>query len=135
MIYLLVLVIGVVGFIGTATLGFPTVAVCFFLGTPVMLGLVWLVRMGIRDSEVRQKRFEVTKNLYELSLKMLEMKPHEPNLRLQCLEEGRAYYQLIIPDTQSTQGGHVFLTTNNSANREARIQADINARVGHLKAS
>ena len=135
MIYLGILAVGVVGFLGTALTGFATTAVWFLLGTPAILLLAWLIHIGNEAERFRQERIDVSKNVYDLALKMLALKPNDPDIRVKCLEDGRAYYQLIIPNTQTMQGTRVIFTADNSANREARIQADINARIGHLKAS
>ncbi len=71
---------------------------------------------------------------YENALNYLSLHPADPQARVACLETGRIHYNFKIPDTETVNGrGVVVQTINNSANREARIQSDIEARVGHLK--
>jgi hypothetical protein len=54
-----------------------------------------------------------------------------------CLERGRAFYAMAIPDTFTlVVGTNTFGTQdyqNNTACREARIAADIEARIACLK--
>ena len=138
MIYFLILGAGGIALLASMALGWENGCVGAVFGTPVVLFLTWLVLLGIADNEndkANEERMDKAKQLYDLALKMLALKPDDPDVRTKCLESGRLYYELAIPDTQTMQGNRVIFTTDNSANRETRIQADINARTGHLKAS
>jgi hypothetical protein len=74
---------------------------------------------------------------YQDALDHLAQHPTDPGARVACLERGRAFYALTIPDTftlvvgEKTFGAQDY--QNNTAGREARIAADIEARVGHVK--
>ncbi len=74
---------------------------------------------------------------YKDALDNLVQHATDPQARLACLECGRAFYAMTIPDTFTLVVGERTFGTqdyqNNTAGREARIAADIEARVGHLK--
>ncbi len=74
---------------------------------------------------------------YQDALDYLAQHPTDPSARLGCLERGRTFYAMAIPDTFTLVVGERTFGTqdyqNNTAGREARITADIEARVGHLK--
>lgn len=88
-----------------------------------------------KENIERQRRaYELAKENYERSLGNLSKFSDDPTFRVLALEMGRIFYSYEIPDTQTVNGnGHVVAVQNNSANREARINADIEARIGHLK--
>ncbi len=74
---------------------------------------------------------------YNDALDYLAAHPADPTVRVTCVEIGRVYYAASIPDTfTAVIGTNAFGTQdyqNNTAGREARIAADIEARIGHLK--
>jgi Na+-transporting methylmalonyl-CoA/oxaloacetate decarboxylase gamma subunit len=100
--------------------------------------LLAFVIYGVSEfaDEKRRERAEV-KKAYDDALDYLAQHPTEPRARIECLERGRAFYLMTIPDTFTLVVGERTFGTqdyqNNTAGREARIAADIEARIGHLK--
>lgn len=75
------------------------------------------------------------KEEYDEALDFLERNPEDSKSRVLTLEKGRVYYGLINPDVNivGQKSGSIYSITNNTAGREAQINADIEARIGHLK--
>lgn len=100
----------------------------------IVLCLVGAIALGIYHGLKEAEKKEAAKTLYHQSLDYLGQRPSDPTARIRCLELGRIYYAYEIPDTQTYQNGQIVDKTDNSANREARIKNDIEARVCYLKA-
>ena len=98
-------------------------------------GLALLAAYSIHNA--KRSRLAAAEDAYRVALDHLAANPADPGARVRCVETGRAYYALTVPDTYTAViGSNVFGTQdyqNNTAGREARIAADIEARVGHLK--
>lgn len=106
------------------------------------IGIFWLTKYAVgKQQEVlkrQQKALQIFQQKYFSALEYLENNPLDPKARIQALESGREFYALSMPDTYTAhfQGGHFAGTSNhqnNAASREARINSDIEARIGHLK--
>ena len=96
--------------------------------------VVWTFQYGQRRHEERRQLQAKAKDEYTEALDHLLKSPSDPSVRIKCLESGRVFYTFDIPDTQTFNGNGVVVgIQDNSANREARIQSDIEARVGHLR--
>jgi len=100
---------------------------CLAVGSVIMAP--FLIYKAVKQTRVRYAAAQAN---YASALHELMSKPHDPNVRIKCLNAGRDFYQITIPDTVLRQGGQRIAMTDNSANREARIAADIEARIGHL---
>ena len=103
-------------------------------GTPIFL----LFTFSILTGNARQKKIIAAKAAYDAALAFLRENPRHPDARKKCLEAGRLYYGFIMPNTSTKvyQRGILVGVTdqqNNAASREARISADIEAEIGHLK--
>jgi hypothetical protein len=114
----------------------PEVLILALMLAIVAAGVVFVI--NARRNEARRKaRVAAITNAYQEALDYLASHPADPQARLACLEHGRAYYAMTIPDTFTAVIGRAVFGTqdyqNNTAGREARIAADIEARVGHLK--
>lgn len=110
----------------------------FSLSTSVF----WLTKSALRKQEAVQNRqkevLQVSQEKYFKALEYLEKNPIDPKARIHALETGREFYSLAMPNTYTThfQGTHFAGTSNhqnNGVSREARINSDIEARIGHLK--
>jgi hypothetical protein len=100
----------------------------------LFLGISALISSAKKAEVLHNERLATAKRQYDLSLDNLTTNPSDPSARVRCLELGRIHYEMTIPDTYTVNGnGARIASQNNSANREARIQSDIEARVGHLK--
>lgn len=106
----------------------------------VVLGVVGLAIRGIIKLFLaeRRARWEAARNNYAAALQFLRANPTHPNARGACVDTGRVYYSLVMPDTATVhyQGGvitGVSNAQNNAASREAAINADIEAQIGHLR--
>ena len=100
--------------------------------------LRWAIKQERANAKQRQEELDLTKRHYETTLRFLQSNPEDPQARVSCLEAGRRYYELVMPDTHTVhyRNGLPVGTSDaqdNSAGREARISSDIEARVGHLK--
>jgi len=89
----------------------------------VLLALVWWIRA---------RREESCRMAYHAALHHLAGNPSNPNARIACLHAGREYYRLMHPDTTAKGANGSTIHQDNTAAREALINSDINARVGHL---
>lgn len=105
-------------------------------GVPLILCVLWYIRDRGNAAEAAES-FRAAAASYQAALDYLAAHPEDPQARLVCLERGRLYYSMAVPDTYTlVVGTNEFGTQdyqNNTAGREARIAADIDARVGHLK--
>lgn len=106
----------------------------FFCALGLVVAIGWFF-FRVRQDEKRKKLLQQgRKAAYELSLMLLSDNPKDVNLRIKCLDAGREYYSCALPDTYDLDGnGNRSNYRDNTAAREARIQADIEARVSHLK--
>lgn len=106
-------------------------------GMAVGFGSFWHYIAEKANDKHRKERDRAqarAKIAYIRALSDLAKNPSGSSARQVALETGRVFYCFEIPDTQVWNGnGYVIRTTNNSANREAKIQADIDAQIGHLK--
>lgn len=109
-----------------------------FLGL-IVLGAVALYVRGLRAAAAQKVRFQQITKEYADALDYLGTNPTAPDARLRCLSAGRAFYAQKIPDTYTQHyvnwlpvGGTSDYVSNETA-REARINSDIEARIGHLK--
>jgi hypothetical protein len=104
------------------------------MGTVVVIAIgLFLGWIWIRDQQDKQKALQSAKDEYFASLERLSADPGNTNMRVECLEKGRIYYALILPDTHTVHcrnGIRVGTSDHqdNTAGREARIAADIAAR-------
>jgi hypothetical protein len=114
----------------------------------VTIALVLVARAFIRRGEVivaqreaQQAAFvEGLRATYGRALDHLAAHPSDPSARVRALDAGREYYGVVMPDTHDVQiTNGTFVTDHNFQNntpaREARIAADIEARIGHLRVS
>lgn len=115
----------VASFIGLVGLGFV------FIGFPIFL--VFMILRAKKEGKRNALLFQASQAVYELALDHLARNPQDPKARVKALEAGREYYGYINPDTQTVRDGIVIATRDNAAAREAKIQSDIEARIGHLK--
>ena len=108
--------------------------VWMFLVPAVVALAVFMHFANLGKERLKKEQSEISKNNYNNALHYLASNPAAPEARIACLEAGRIHYSFGIPDTQVVRGaGVVVKSTDNSANRESRIQSDIEARIGHLK--
>ena len=106
--------------------------------TIVVALICWGMVAARANAEQARENLEVTRSAYEATLSVLQMNPTDPDIRAKCLSWGRRYYGETMPDTHTIhlQNGIPVGTSdhqNNAASREARINSDIEARIGHLK--
>lgn len=103
----------------------------------VVLGggsLAILFAWSVMGDRARRRRFLEADARYKTALEFLRLNPSHEDARLRCIEAGRAFYLITSPNTITVHsGGGMSGHQDNSAGREARIQADIEARIGHLK--
>lgn len=99
--------------------------------------VVYLLSRHEAEKKEQGARLRAIALAYRKALDDLAANPTDPRARPACLERGRAFYATAIPDTFTLVfGTHVFGTQdyqNNTAGREARIAADMEACIGHLK--
>ncbi len=110
---------------GGAYEGPISIVLMFF--PPLVAGMLY----SMDDNE---KRYIRAKDIYFSLLDKLESDPDNTKLRIEVLEAGRVFYSKESPDYIVSQGSSVWLD-DHSAGREARIQSDINARIGGARKS
>ena len=113
-------------------------AIILFLVIVGIIAIATLVVHRINDTQKHNKAMIAEyHDAYNDALDYLAAHPTDPTVRVTCVEIGRVYYAATIPDTfTAVIGTNTFGTQdyqNNTAGREARIAADIEARIGHLK--
>lgn len=102
----------------------------------------WFTKYALGKQQAVLKKqkeaLQISQEKYFNALEYLEKNPTDPKARVHALETGREFYAIAMPDTYTAhfQGVHFAGTSNhqnNAASREARINSDIEARIGHLK--
>jgi hypothetical protein len=117
----------------------PMMSIFVLADIVLIVSTFWYgISYSIEEQKRNQARINRMKQDYDDALCLLEKRPANPKSRLNCLDVGRVYYEATMPDTMTVHynngipvgtSGH----QNNSVGREARINSDIEARIGHLK--
>ena len=108
----------------------------FLIASPFVIGGLYLWMRASEDQVAAGEHLARLDDAYRRALDYLALHPTDPSARASALQAGRAFYADAIRDTFTLHIGETMGTSdhqNNTTAREARIAADIEARIGHLK--
>lgn len=111
-------------------LGFSIILISF--GMP----LFFTIKKVKKQAEARNAMFAAAKALYDKSLFDLQEDPTNSNKHQEALTRGREYYSFVHPNTYDMhQNGMSSNLRDNAGIVEAKVQSDIQARIGKGKVS